>query len=106
MNDSNDDSFEVDIFIGVDASYCFLASIVTRVNVFIQTSKFGSILSGPRPTESLLQANHAKLQEVATCHTSATKCNNGSDSHSPEPFLSSFSITNVVDNANLSIQFE
>jgi len=65
-----------------------------------------SIISGPLPTESSLQANHAKLQEVPTFHTSATQCNNASDSHSPEPFPSSFSITNVVDNAELSIQFK
>ena len=106
-NDFNDESFEVDILIGADSAYRFLGSIDTRVNdMFIQTSKFESIVSGPLPTESSLQANHAKLQEVPTFHTSATQCNNGSDSHSPEPFPSSFSITNVVDNAELSIQFE
>ena len=106
-NDFNDDNFEVDILIGADTAYRFLGSIDTRVNdMFIQTSKFGSIVSGPLPTELSLQANLAKLQEVPTFHTSATQCNNGADSHSPQPFPSLFSITNVVDNAELSIQFE
>ena len=90
-NDFNDDSFAVDVLIGADAAYRFLGSIDTRVKeMFIQTFKFGSIVSGPLPTDSTLQANHAKLQEVTTFHTSATQCNNGFDSHSPEPF----SITN------------
>jgi len=102
--DFNDDSFEVDILIGADTAYRFLGSIDTRVNdMFIQTSKFGSIVSGPLPTEWSLQANHAKLQEVATFHMSATQCNNCTDSHRPEPFPSSFSITKVVDSAELSI---
>ena len=106
-NDFNDDNFEVDILIGADAAYHFLGAIDTRINdMFIQSSKFGSIVSGPLPTAMSLPANHAKLEEVPSFHTSATQCNNDSDSHSPEPFPSSLSITNVVDNAELSVQFE
>ena len=106
-NDFNGDSFEVDILIGADAAYRFLGAIDTRVNdMFIQTSKFGSIVSGPLPATKPSIANHAKLQEVPTFHTSATQSNNGSDSTSPGPFPSSFSITNVIDNIELSIQFE
>ena len=74
--------------------------------MFIQSSKFGSIVSGPLPAATSVAANHAKLEEVPSFHTSATQCNNDSDSHSPEPFPSPFSITNVVDNAELSVHFE
>ena len=106
-NDFNEDSFEVDILIGADAAYRFLGAIDTRINdMFIQSSKFGSIVSGPMPAAKCFLANQAKLQEVPTFQTSATQCNNGSDSTSPEPFPPSFSVTNVIDNAELSIQFE
>ena len=97
----------MDILIGADAAYRFLGAIDTRINdMCIQSSKFGSIVSGPFPAAMSLPANHAKLEEVPSFHTSATQCNNDSDSHSPEPFPSSLSITNVVDNAELSVQFE
>ena len=103
----NDDRFEVDVLIGADAAHRYLRAIDTRVNdMFIQNSKFGSIVSGPLPTAKSLLSNHTKLQEVPAFYTSVTQSNNGSDSDNPESFPSSFSITNVVDNAELSIQFE
>ena len=77
-NDLNGDSFEVDILIGADAAYRFLSAIDTRVNeMFIQTSTFGSIVSGPLPATKPSIANHPKLQEVPAFHTSATQSNNG-----------------------------
>ena len=106
-NDFSDEKLEVDILIGADAAYRFLGPIDERFNEpFIQTSKFGSIVSGPLPTAIPPLNHNADSQEIHSLHTSAAQYDNGFDANSQEPSTSSFSIENLIDNAALSLQVD
>eukprot|EP00794_Sanderia_malayensis_P018328 gene18328-biopygen12271 len=106
-NDFSDEHFQVDILIGADAAYRFLGSIDNQFQEpFIQKSKFGLVISGPFPKPIPELGNPALSEEITSIHTNAAKSINEVDVNSDKSFASPLSFENLVDNAELSVQFE
>eukprot|EP00794_Sanderia_malayensis_P006385 gene6385-biopygen5284 len=106
-NNFSDEHFQVDILIGADAAYRFLGAIDNQFQApFIQKSKFGLVISGPFPKPIPEMGNPAVSEEITSIHTNAAKSVNEVDVNSDKSFTSPLSLENLVDNAELSVQFE
>ena len=101
-NDFKEENFQVDILLGADAAYRFLGAVDGRIKEpCIQQSKFGVIVSGP------LSESTTRLvsQQTPSIQTHIAKFHDHFDVNSIKS-ESTLSIENLVDNSELSIQFE
>ena len=110
-NDFLEDHFAVDILLGADAAYRFLGAVDDRYpEPFVQNSKFGYLISGP-----ISQPISATSDAIAISHETNVVNANPAESndalinepnHTPTDESPTISMENLVDNAELFIQFE